>query len=248
VRSTSPCSLSTLTSTQTIHHVRCHLREIDWTRPALPGDRCGGGAPRIDAATRTAIDVDLEQPVLLLVTVSVHHCPRCRHYFRAHPPFLRPNASSTNRVVANAVQAVDDDGLAMRRVAARLARAVWVRPSEAMVRHWCRSYGAGIDLAAAYQPWVVRAFSGVLCVDEGYQGQLALLVAVDPATPHGDRLVGSQLVHGSVDQAAVAAFLSWSPPRGRNRTGRGHHGRLAVVSHGNRGHLANGGAPVVPVS
>jgi len=35
----------------------------------------------------------------------------------------------------------------------------------------------------------VQAFSGVLCIDEVYQGQLAFLFAVDPAAPDGDRLV-----------------------------------------------------------
>ncbi len=49
----------------------------------------------------------------------------------------------------------------------------------------------------------------MLCVDEVYQDQLALLLAVDPAAPEGDRLVGYQLVHGgSVTQADVAAFLA----------------------------------------
>jgi transposase len=47
-----------------------------------------------------------------------------------------------------------------------------------------------------------------LCVDEVYQGQLALLLAVDPAAPDGDRLVGYQLVHGSVDATLVEAFLT----------------------------------------
>jgi transposase-like protein len=140
--------------------------------------------------------------------VSVHHCRPCRHYFRAQPPFLRPNAIYTNRVVAKAVQAVYHDGLAMRRVAERLARDFWVRPSEGMVRRWCREYSAGLDFAGDYQPWVVREFSGVLCVDEVYQGRLALLLAVDPAAPDGDRLVGYQLVQGTVDQGAVAAFLT----------------------------------------
>jgi hypothetical protein len=51
-------------------------------------------------------------------------------------------------------------------------------------------------------------FSGILCVTEVYQGQLALLLAVDPAAPDGDRLVGYQLVHGRVDTAVVAGFLS----------------------------------------
>jgi hypothetical protein len=40
-----------------------------------------------------------------------------------------------------------------------------------------------------------------------YQDRLALLLAVDPAAPEGDRLVGYQLVHGAVDQAEMGA--SW---------------------------------------
>jgi transposase len=53
----------------------------------------------------------------------------------------------------------------------------------------------------------VHAFSGVLCVDEVYQGQLAFLFAVDPAAPDGDRLIGYQLIHGDVDATAVERFL-----------------------------------------
>jgi hypothetical protein len=51
------------------------------------------------------------------------------------------------------------------------------------------------------------SFSGVLGVDEGYQGRLAPLVAVDPAAPEGDRLVGYELVTGSVEAGAVETFL-----------------------------------------
>ena len=95
--------------------------------------------------TRTAIDIDLDEPVLLGVVVSVHHCRGCQRYFRAQPPFLRPDAIYTHRVVAKAVEAVYHDGLAFRRVAERLARDFWVRPSEAMIRRWCRAYAAGWD-------------------------------------------------------------------------------------------------------
>jgi hypothetical protein len=161
-------------------------------------------------AVRTAVDLDLDRPVLLLVTVSVHHCRPCRHFFRAQPPFLRPDAVYTNRVVATAVRSVYADGMAFGRVAARLARDFWVRPSEAAIRGWCRAYAAGPEAAGAaedYRRWVVEAFSGVLCIDEVYQGRLALLLAVDPAGPDGDRLVGYQLVHGKVGQADVARFL-----------------------------------------
>jgi hypothetical protein len=52
-------------------------------------------------------------------------------------------------------------------------------------------------------------FSGILCVDEVYQGDLALLLAIDPAAPDGDRLVGYTLLPKTkeVDQTMVKAFL-----------------------------------------
>jgi len=69
------------------------------------------------------------------------------------------------------------------------------------------SYRTRFDFTTDYRPWVVQAFSGVLCVDEVYQGQLAFLFAVDPAAPDGDRLIGYQLVQGDVDAIQVEQFL-----------------------------------------
>lgn len=190
-----------------LNYTPCHVRHVVWTLSDAPCDRCGQLAPRFSTTTRTAIDLDLDQPVLLLVTVSVHHCPPCRHYFRAQPPFLRPDATYANRVVATAVASVYEDGMARTRVSRRLARDFWVRPSEAMIRHWCRDYARGLDFARDYQAWVIEEFSGVLCVDEVYQEHVAVLLAVDPAAPDGDRLVGYQLVHGEVSAATVQGFL-----------------------------------------
>jgi hypothetical protein len=159
--------------------------------------------------TRVAIDIDLDQPVILGVTVSVHVCSTCSRMFRAQPPFLRPRAVYTRRVVQKAIDAVYRDGLAARCVPDRLARDFWIKPDEKMVRLWCRAYAAEIDFSADYQPWVVANFSGILCVDEVYQGDLALLVAVDPAAPDADRLVGYTLLPKTkeVDQGMVRAFI-----------------------------------------
>jgi hypothetical protein len=133
-----------------------------------------------------AIDIDLHQPVVLAVEVSVHVCPVCSRMFRAQPPFLRRHAIYTQRVVQKAIE-----------------------PDEKMVRSWCRTFAVEIDFAIDYQPWIVTNFSGILCVDEVYQGDLALLLAVDPAAPDGDRLVGYTLLPktGEVDQSMVKAFL-----------------------------------------
>lgn len=175
--------------------------------PEAPCDRCQQPAPRYSTAACVAIDLDLSQPVLLAVTVSVHHCTACQHYFRAQPPFLWSDAIYTNRVVDKAVQSVYRDGMAMRRISQRLAADFWVQPSEGMIRGWCTTYGKTFDFVNDYQPWVTRAFSGILCVDEAYQGDLALLLAVDPSAPDGDRLIGYQLVHGNVSASMVESFL-----------------------------------------
>jgi hypothetical protein len=81
-------------------------------------------------------------------------------------------------------------------------------PSEGSIRRWCQSASQQIDLAVDYLPWLVQEFSGVLCVDEVYQGDLALLVAVDPAAPDGDRLVAYQLITGTVKQADIERLLT----------------------------------------
>lgn len=192
----------------TISSTLCQIRELAYLLPSTSCDRCGDLSPRYSTTTRVAIDIDLDHPVLLLITVSIHFCSSCRHYFRAQPPFLRPDASYTNRVVQKAVQSVYHDGMAFRRVAERLARDFWIQPSEGSIRRWCQIYTQQVDLSVDYLAWVVREFSGVLCVDEIYQGDLALLVAVDPAAPSGDRLVGYQLVTGTVKQADIEGLLS----------------------------------------
>ena len=124
----------------TLNHTVCQVREVASLLPTLVCDRCQQPAARFSTAERVAIDLDLDNPILLLITVSVHFCAPCQHYVRAQPAFLRPDASYTNRVVATAVAAVDPDGMAMRRGPERLARDFWVRPSEASIRQWCRAY------------------------------------------------------------------------------------------------------------
>ncbi len=197
-----------MSDAETLNHTTCTIREVRWDQPSLPCDRCQQPAHRIGTATRTAIDVDRDAPVLLAVTISVHRCAACCHTFRAQPPFLRPDAIYSNRVVTAAVRSVFQDGMAIRRVATRLARDFWVQPSEGMIRQWCKAHSAELDFAADYLPWAAAGFSGILCVDEVYQGRIAVLLAVDPAAPEGDRLVGYQLFRGSVDQEEVAVFLT----------------------------------------
>jgi hypothetical protein len=165
-------------SQSTVRTKSCAIRQVRWSLSTVSCERCGRPAPRVWDVTRVAVDIDLDQPVVLAVEVSVHTCQPCGRAFRAQPPFLRPRAIYTRRVVQKAIESVFHDGLAARKVPDRLARDFWVRPSEKMVRLWCRSFADELDFATDYQPWVVANFSGVLCVDEVYQDELALLLAL----------------------------------------------------------------------
>jgi hypothetical protein len=190
------------------NYTPCTVRHVRHSLPSAHCEQCGQPARRVWERSRSALDIDLNHPVLLLVTVSVHRCPGCFRYFRAQPPFLRKNAVYAERVREKAVLSVYEDGMPFRRVTVRLARDFWVSPSEAMIRRWCRDYAEGLDFEGDYQSWVVEEFSGVLCVDELYQDKLALLLAVDSAGEGGDRLVGYELIHGRVESKDVEEFLS----------------------------------------
>ena len=135
-----------------------------------PCNQCHQEAKAVDRAERVAIDLHLDHPILLHITVSIHYCAKCDHYFRAQLPFLRPDAIYTNRVVLKTVQSVIEDGMAKRRVTDRMAREFWVKPSETSVRNWCKTYQSKYHFETDYQPWIIRSFSGVLCVDEVFSG------------------------------------------------------------------------------
>jgi hypothetical protein len=82
-----------------------------------------------------------------------------------------------------------------------------------MIRRLCHTYAAGLKRLETTRAWVVATFSGVLCVDEVYQGRLALLVIVDPATPRrgsARRLPTHARQRRPADQGVV-------PPAGRGR-------------------------------
>lgn len=96
------------------------------------------------------------------------------------------------------------DGLPFCRVPDRMARDFWVHPSESSIRLWVKRQICALPWKESYEPWVVENFSGVLCVDEVYQGKIALFLAVDPKR---DRLVGYQLLRGPVSGADAADFL-----------------------------------------
>ena len=63
---------------------------------------------------------------------------------------MRKNAVYAERVREKAVSSVYEDGMPFGRVTRRLARNFWVKPSEAMIRRWCKEFPDGLDFAEDY--------------------------------------------------------------------------------------------------
>src|SRR3712207_1810989 len=97
-----------------LNYAPCTVRHLRYSPPYADCERCGRPARRVWEVSRTAIDINLEGPVLLLVTVSVHRCSTCSGYVRVQTPFLHKNGVYTERVVNKAVYSVYQDGMAFR--------------------------------------------------------------------------------------------------------------------------------------
>ena len=100
------------------------------------------------------------------------------------------------------------DGMAIRCVPDHLARDLWVKPDEKMIRLWCRAFAAQIDFIVDYQAWVVANFSGSCALTRSTRAiwrscwpsiprrQMAIVWSATPYCPRRE-----------VDQSMVKAFL-----------------------------------------
>jgi len=150
-------------------------------------------------------ELHLDHPLFLVVTLGVYECPNlvcARKYFRARLPFASKGARYTDRAKAKSVAAVIRDQLPLTKVPERMEEDFHVRPAKTTVRGWVQQAGEALDWAHAYEPWVQRTFSGVLCLDEVYDAQFVVLVATDPLN---GTTVGVALEERPADQTKTTA-------------------------------------------
>ena len=81
-------------SQATVQTKQVSFRRVYWSFPTVNCPRCGCDASRVWDVTRVAIDIDLDQPIVLAVEVSVHVCATCSCMFRAQPPFFAHERST----------------------------------------------------------------------------------------------------------------------------------------------------------
>ncbi len=148
-----------------------------------PCPDCGQEARRNSTGARTLQEPDLERPAFLIVRMSVCACrnPACaRKYFRVPLPFAAPRVRYSETAKQLCIASITRDGMPFCRVPERVADDFHLYPSTSTVWEWHRQACEAIDLTAEYEPWVKAQFSGVLCIDELYEGSLCLILSTDP--------------------------------------------------------------------
>lgn len=202
-------------------HVRMQVHILDFAPKEDACPYCGEPAGRHATVDRGPIvDASLDGPILLLVKQGVYRCrsPRCRRgrkagrYFRKLLPFTVPYGRYTHRARALGINAVKYDEMPFTKVVKRLAREFHFAPARSTAWRWHKLHGDQAFEEVDYQQWAVESLSGVVCIDEMYDGEFCLLVATDPLSK---LTVGFQVITGkSVDSPKVAEFMRYLEHRG----------------------------------
>lgn len=173
------------------------------TPDTCPCSTCGRNCKRRATGERHLIDIGLEGPVLLLITVGVYHCSPCRKSFRSPLAFAPPGGRYTYRARAKCIVSVDEDKMPFRLVVHRVLRDFHIHPALSTVHGWWGAAQQGYDQHPEYQEFVVSHFSGVLCVDGVHDGEFCVLLATDPLS---DMLVGYEMASGETKEATEKLF------------------------------------------
>ena len=192
-------------SGQTIARLNVEVKFIDVDFRSYPCPRCGTDSPRHDGAVRHAIDIGLNHPVVLQIKVGCYRCPRCRKRpnFRTPLDFLAPYHRFVSRCRQKVAESVELDKMPISLAGRRLERDFHVPISGSTAWTWHRESGPGNAEVADYQHLVAASFSGVLSVDEVYDGKYAILCARDPLN---DRTIAYELGE-KMNQEVVTAFF-----------------------------------------
>ena len=167
--------------------------------------RYGTESPRHGVAVRHAMDIGLDLAILLQIRVGVYRCPRCRkkRFFRTPLDFLGPRHFYVRRCRAKLVASIREDGMPIGRAAKRMERDFNIGIAVSTAWEWLRENQPDAEEIAEYEHLVAASFSGVLCVDEVYDGGYGILCATDPLNK---RTIAYELCDG-INQERVTAFF-----------------------------------------
>jgi transposase-like protein len=195
-------------------HLELKIQIWDMAPPTERCPRCGKPARRHYTVRRgPLLEPCLDGQMMILVNQGVYHCltRRCRtcrtgHYFRKDVPSVRPRGRYTKRARQLSIDAVQKDNLPFSKTAARMQRDFGLAPDRSTTWRWYQERAETIGLEEEDFHWPVVSLSGIVCMDEMYDGDFCILVATDPLSNY---TLGFQVLTGSPDSQQIADFMRY---------------------------------------
>lgn len=199
------------------HHVKVRVEYLEMAPMFESCPHCGESARRRETVDRGPIvDASLDGPILIMVRQGVYHCRsrKCRRRhgrngkcFRFRLPFTVLRGRYTHRARLLGINSVKLDGMPFTKAVKRLAREFYMAPARSTAWLWHKEDGDRAAVEVDYTQWSVDSLSGVVCLDEMYDGEFCILMATDPLSK---LTLGFQVLVGAkCDGEQMAEFMRY---------------------------------------
>ena len=171
---------------------------------------CGKKGWRKRIKSRKVRHLAHKVPVIWILILGVYRATcTCRKFFTATVEGVALRAGYTEAVRRKVVDLLIRDHLSIHKVQQHLQEDFCLHVSVGFI-YDCIQWAYGRVDQAAYWQWVLRNFSGVICVDEVHDVGRTILVATDPLND----LTIAFAVNPKNDQPSMNAFLDSLKSRG----------------------------------
>ena len=157
---------------------RVRIRGLDRAPKKCGCPECGTRARRHDTHRHEFFDVGMDETILIIATVGIYRCA-CGHCFTYPLSEAPPKGAYSYRVRQKALESLVNDSMTLSQTRERLWRDFHVIVSIGALHAWHVRTGLTIDMKP-YERWAGENFSGVVCIDEVYDGACCVLIATDP--------------------------------------------------------------------
>lgn len=145
--------------------------------------QCGVKSKRVRKWTKRYRDISFHSEAYLDVTRGTYHCRRkrrgCGAYFVNPTPWAPKGGHYSTAVHEMVIQGLVRDRMSYLRLQRRMEEDFLINLSLSTMFRWFNAAAAEPDFMREFEAWTARHFSGVVCIDEVYEGKLRIFIATD---------------------------------------------------------------------
>lgn len=156
------------------------MRDYDFAPHDAICPTCRSLCRRRYKVLRRIKDISLDAPKIIKILVGAYKCKNCNKIFRFQPEFTEKGKHYTKRAINKVYTSIQEDKVTFTSVLKRVERDLNIKPSKSTCHRWFHRKARDIDFSFEYEPWVVSTFSGVLAIDEVFDGGTCTFFATDP--------------------------------------------------------------------